>query len=65
MIWYEDMVADAQAAVDKVASLFGLQGRTLIRKEKVDLQIQRDAVTNDWRARFRHEFRNTDELDIV
>jgi trehalose 2-sulfotransferase len=65
MIWYEDMVADAQAAVDKVASLFGLQGRALIRKEKVDLQIQRDAVTNDWRARFRHEFRNTDELDIV
>ena len=65
MIWYEDIVADAQAAVDKVSSLFGLQGQTPIRPEKVDLKMQRDALNEEWRARFCREFGNMDELDFI
>jgi len=64
-IWYEDMVADAQAAVDKVALLFGLQGQTPIKHERIDLKIQRDALTEEWRARFLQEFRKLAVLDLV
>jgi LPS sulfotransferase NodH len=65
IIWYEDIVADPQGAVDKVASLFGLQGQASIKIEKIDLDIQRDAATEDWKAAFRRDFRNMDELDVV
>jgi LPS sulfotransferase NodH len=64
-IWYEDMLLDAQAAVDKVASLFGLQGQAPIARDKVDLAIQRDALNEDWRMRFLDEFGKRDELDTI
>ena len=65
VITYEELLVDPQSSIDKVAALFGLQGQTPIRKEKVDLGIQRDALTEVWRARFRDEFRNPDEVDLV
>jgi LPS sulfotransferase NodH len=64
-IWYEDMLDDAQAVVDKVAALFGLAGRATIKREKIGLGIQRDALNEEWRARFLAEFRNLDTLDSI
>jgi trehalose 2-sulfotransferase len=62
---YEDLVADPQAAVDRVAGLFDLQGQARIAPDRIDLTIQRDAKTDEWRARFCEEYRNADELDLL
>ena len=62
-IMYEDLVADPQEAVDRVASLLGLCGVARISPDKVDLAVQRDATTEEWRARFLAERRNLDAID--
>ena len=61
---YEDLVADPQSAVDRVARLFGLQGQARVAHQGVELEIQRDSTTEEWRARFRDEYRNLDDLDL-
>jgi trehalose 2-sulfotransferase len=63
IVAYEDLVAEPQACVDRVARLFGLEGRAPIDASKIDLVIQRDALSAEWRARFLAERRNPDELD--
>jgi len=65
VVWYEEMTADPQAAVDAVGSLFGLQGRVPIRPDRVSLAMQRDAVSEAWKVRFREEYGGLDELDGV
>jgi len=65
VIAYEDLVADPQAGVDRIAALFGLQNEARIKPETVDLAIQRDATTEEWKARFLSEYRNLDELDLL
>lgn len=65
VIMYEDLVADPQGAVDRVADLFGLRGRARIKADLVDLAIQRDATTEEWRARFLAERRDLDALDVL
>jgi LPS sulfotransferase NodH len=65
VVAYEELTAMPQACVDRVASLFGLEGKTPIDVRKVDLTIQRDAVSAEWRARFLAEQRNLDELDTL
>ena len=61
-IMYEDLVADPQEAVDRVASIFGLCGVARIAPDKVDLVVQRDATTEEWRARFLAERRDLDAI---
>jgi len=63
IVAYEDLVASPQACVDRIARLFGLEGRAPIDASKVDLTIQRDALSAEWTARFIAEQRNLDELD--
>lgn len=65
VVWYEDMLIDPQAVVDTIASLFGLQGRVPIARESADLRMQRDALNEDWRARFLEQFRNLDNIDAI
>jgi LPS sulfotransferase NodH len=65
IIVYEDLLADPQSAVDQVADLFGLRGQALVANERIDLQIQRDATTEEWRARFLAEYRDRIELDLL
>jgi len=62
---YETLVDDPQACVDDIAAVFGLRGRTPIDMGQVTLQIQRDALTAEWRARFLAERRNLDMLDAL
>ncbi len=62
-IIYEDLVANPQAAVDQVARLFGLQGKARVTEQAIDLQVQRDLVTAEWKSRFLAEYRDLDELD--
>jgi LPS sulfotransferase NodH len=62
---YEDMLADPQAAVDRVAQLFGLRGKARVAAERIDLIVQRDALTEEWRARFLKEYGGSSELDTL
>jgi trehalose 2-sulfotransferase len=64
IIVYENLLADPQAAVDQVAGLFGLRGQARAVAERLDLKIQRDATTEEWRARFLAEYRDRTELDL-
>jgi LPS sulfotransferase NodH len=65
VIVYEDLIANPQIAVDQVARLFGIQGQSRIAYRHIDLKIQRDTITEEWRARFCDEYRNYDELDLL
>jgi LPS sulfotransferase NodH len=65
LLVYEDLIADPQASVDRVAALFQLQGKAQINAEAVDLTIQRNAHTEQWRARYLRERHNLDELDLL
>jgi LPS sulfotransferase NodH len=62
---YETLVEDPQACVDEVAAMFGLRGRTPIDLGQITLEIQRDALTDEWRARFLAERRNLGVLDAL
>lgn len=64
-IVYEDMLADPQAAVDQVAQLFGLRGQAQASAQCIDLQVQRDALTDQWRARFLADYGCLDSLDMI
>lgn len=65
IIVYEDLLADPQAAVDQVADLFGLRGYARVASERIDLTMQRDATTEEWRTRFLAEYRDRDALGLV
>jgi trehalose 2-sulfotransferase len=65
IIVYEDLLADPQSAVDQVADLFGLRGRAHAASERIDLKIQRDATTEEWRQRFLGEYRDRNALDLL
>ena len=52
IIVYEDLLADPQSAVDQVADLFGLRGYACVASERIDLAMQRDATTEEWRGVF-------------
>lgn len=65
VIVYEDLLADPQSAVDQVADFFGLRGQARAAGERIDLKSQRDAITEEWRARFLDEYRGRNELDLL
>lgn len=65
IIIYEDMQADPQTAVDQVAHQFGLRKRARVSAECIDLQVQRDALTDQWRARFLAEYDCFSSLDTI
>ena len=64
IVVYEDLLADPQSAVDQIAGLFGLRGQARAAGERVDLKIQRDTTTEEWRARFLDEYRDRKALDL-
>ena len=54
---YEDFAGDPQRAVDGVAQMLGVAPRRIV-PERIDLAIQRDALNEEWRARFLREERS-------
>ena len=65
IIVYEDLLADPQSAVDQIADFFGLRGQARAAGERIDLAMQRDAATEEWRARFLDEYRGRNELGLL
>lgn len=60
---YEAVVSAPQAAATAVAELIGLTGPVTVDLAKFDLAIQRDAVSDQWRARFLAERSNYGYFD--
>jgi LPS sulfotransferase NodH len=53
-IVYERFLEDQSSYVDRVANLVGIEN-PVVDQQRVDLVIQRDAVTEEWKQRFRAE----------
>jgi LPS sulfotransferase NodH len=51
---YERFLGDPSSYVDRVANLVGIENPA-VDQRRVDLVIQRDAVTEEWKQRFRAE----------
>lgn len=51
-IAYEDILADPQAVVDRIASLMGVALPVPIDRSLITLSVQRNEQSADWRARF-------------
>ena len=63
MIYYEDLAENPQAIVDQIAGLIGLGQRAIVRPDLIELNVQRDAITEEWRARFLREEGGRDVVD--
>lgn len=62
---YERVAQDPQAACDAVAQWIGLDAPAPLRMERVELAVQRDATSEQWRQRFLAESADTQRLDDV
>lgn len=64
-IWftYEDILANPDKLVEVVAGLMGERVPNGIKHTNISLEIQRDARTEEWRARFLAESRDITHLD--
>jgi len=60
---YEEIVADPQASVDRIAALVGLGEAAPIRPELVEFRMQRDAISEEWRERFLRENGDRNTVD--
>jgi LPS sulfotransferase NodH len=61
-IVYERFLEDRSGHVERVANLVGVEN-PVVDHQKVDLVIQRDAVTEEWEQRFRAENGDPNVLD--
>jgi LPS sulfotransferase NodH len=61
-IVYERFLEDRSSYVDRVANLVGIES-PVVDQRRVDLVIQRDAVTEEWKQRFRAENGDSNVLD--
>ncbi|HXO73409.1 MAG TPA: Stf0 family sulfotransferase, partial [Bradyrhizobium sp.] len=61
-IVYERFLENPSSYVDLVATLVGVENPA-VDQRKVDLAIQRDAVTEEWKQRFRAENGDPNVLD--
>lgn len=62
-IYYEDVVANPQAIIERIADLVGLKQRIIIRANLIELKVQRDTITEEWRVRFLREEGSGDVVD--
>lgn len=51
-IAYEDLIANPQAVIDRVARALGVDGPVPIKNEVLQVRVQRDSLNAEWRARF-------------
>ena len=60
---YEEIAARPQKAADSVASLVGLDGPATVDLRQVVTRVQRDSISDEWRARFVAEAQDPAFLD--
>jgi trehalose 2-sulfotransferase len=61
-VTYEDLPHTAQVLCRKLAKLLGVKGKVVIQPKLIDLVIQRDDQSEQWRRRFVEEEGNPDRL---
>ncbi len=49
---YEDLLSDPQGNIDRVAAALGVTAAARVDPAKLTMAIQRDALSEEWRARF-------------
>jgi trehalose 2-sulfotransferase len=60
---YEGLMADPQGAVQSVADFMGLDQRVKVEPSATQVAIQRDAISDSWRAQFLVEEAGLDRFD--
>lgn len=62
---YEEILREPQAACNAVAGLVGVAPPVHFDPAAVDLRVQRDALTEEWRERFHAQFADRDTVDTL
>ncbi len=60
---YEDVAENPQTEVDRIAAFVGGSASAIIRPELIGVKVQRDAVLEEWRIRFRAENGSAETID--
>jgi LPS sulfotransferase NodH len=64
-IVYERFLQDPAKHVARVAALMGLEDAVAIDERKIDLVMQRDALSDEWRRRFHRDCGDPNILDVI
>ncbi len=64
-VFYEEVAANPQTEVDRIADFVGDCGSAIIKPELIEVEIQRDEAMADWRARFLAEDGDPDVVDPI
>ncbi len=62
---YEDVVERPQSAVDAVAGLMNVTPPPRIDEDVLAFSVQRDSLTDSWRARFLQEHADPNSMDVI
>jgi LPS sulfotransferase NodH len=62
---YEDLIDDPAGQVRRVAEHVGVSGTVEIDPKRVDLLMQRDTLSAEWRERFLREHGDPDAIDAI
>jgi LPS sulfotransferase NodH len=60
---YDMLVSDPQSVVDRTARLVGISERAIHDPSRIDLAVQRDETTAEWRRRFIAEYGDPNFID--
>jgi LPS sulfotransferase NodH len=64
-VFYEDVLANPQMEIDRIAAFVGGCGPAIVRPDLIKLKTQRNSTIDEWRNRFRTENGNPDIIDPV
>jgi LPS sulfotransferase NodH len=62
-ILYEVAAANPQSVADQIGQMLGLEQRPLVNLSAVDVGVQRDAESDEWRSRFLRENGSRSEIE--
>jgi trehalose 2-sulfotransferase len=62
---YEDLIDRPQAGVDAVAEFLEVRTAAVVNPDQLDVTIQRDALSDDWKARFLSEHADGNFVDVI
>lgn len=64
-LYYEQVVADPQTAIDALADHLGIDQRPVLNMAGVDTSPQRDSISEEWRLRYLSEAKDLARLDAL
>jgi LPS sulfotransferase NodH len=64
-LFYEDVEAEPEHAVRAVADLMGVEGGAPIDRKAIKITRQRDALNEEWRAKFLAEYGGRHWIDVM